>query len=317
MNKLVSKNPVQRFKQGKKIQKAQGGWKVFNTKFDNYYNKLKPALPKGFQQTLDQGADLLNQVQEEEIKKARASYDNQIKNSRPKTIKKNQNIDGSPIKNKQQELISSQEDIKSKVTFTPGTFENPTDSDLGKFTQTGQPSTELPVIQKEQKSFIPGTFNSNFTYNTGNIRANRGNNYSNVDEYWNYLNNNKDSNDYKLFQNVMKTVDGNLNRDTFNQIMSKYGISGNLGRRDSGRLANLLNDLNLIGIEGSDARNSFIDSYNKQFDASRKQSIVNIISKLDPTKYNSVLDYLSKLKQGGNLLPSRNIVERFKQRKFK
>ena len=48
--------------------------------------------------------------------------------------------------------------------------------------------------------------------------------------------------------------------------MSKYGISGNLGRRDSGRLANLLNDLNLIGIEGSDARNAFIDSYNQAYD---------------------------------------------------
>jgi len=47
--------------------------------------------------------------------------------------------------------------------------------------------------------------------------------------------------------------------------MSQYGISGNLGRRDSGRLANLLNDLNLIGTEGSEARNSFIDSYNKNF----------------------------------------------------
>jgi len=47
--------------------------------------------------------------------------------------------------------------------------------------------------------------------------------------------------------------------------MAKYGISGNLGRRDSGRLANLLNDLNLIGTEGSDARNSFIDSYNNHF----------------------------------------------------
>lgn len=162
---------------------------------------------------------------------------------------------------------------QSTVQFTPGILNN------GQFTPTGETTTQfnktslIPQFKpKSQETFGPGTFNTNVTYNSGNIRANRGVNYSNVNEYWDYLNNNRDSNDYKLFQNIMRTTDGNLNRDVFDQTMAKYGISGNLGRRDSGRLANLLNDLNLIGTEGSDARNSFIDSYNNHFNSAQKET---------------------------------------------
>jgi len=43
--------------------------------------------------------------------------------------------------------------------------------------------------------------------------------------------------------------------------MANYGISGNLGKRNSGRLANLLNDLRAIGTKDSDARNAFLNSY--------------------------------------------------------
>ena len=203
---------------------------------------------------------------------------------------------------------------QSTVQFTPGTLNN------GQFTPTGETTTQFDKASlipqftpKPQETFGPGTFNTNVTYNSGNIRANRGVNYSNVNEYWDYLNNNRDSNDYKLFQNIMRTTDGNLNRDVFDQTMAKYGISGNLGRRDSGRLANLLNDLNLIGTEGSDARNSFIDSYNNHFNLAQKEAPVK---KWTPqgqdwrSNLQNVLS-LSYHKKGGTL-SSRNPINRFK-----
>ena len=47
MNKLVSKNPVQRFKQGKKIQKMERGTangKSSNEKFANWLNSVGPKI---------------------------------------------------------------------------------------------------------------------------------------------------------------------------------------------------------------------------------------------------------------------------------
>lgn len=231
--------------------------------------------------------------------------------------------------------IAPAQESTSNITYTPGTMDR-----QGRFTPTGEPTTDINVAKQSlipPRNFYPGTFNTNVTYNRGNIRSNRGINYSNVDEYWNYLNNNKDSNDFKLWSNIMRTQDGNLNREAFDQIMNRYGISGNLGRRDSRRLANLLNDLNLIGTEGSDARNSFIDSYNKQLDlASRAEKNGTVYSNnfnrvqptstfmQQPTNSNKLFSgfedwnrYMknkySFLKKGGNILPSRNPVERFKQ----
>lgn len=43
--------------------------------------------------------------------------------------------------------------------------------------------------------------------------------------------------------------------------MNTFGIRGNLGRRDSGRLANVLNTLSGIGTNGSAIQKSFINSY--------------------------------------------------------
>jgi len=42
--------------------------------------------------------------------------------------------------------------------------------------------------------------------------------------------------------------------------MSAYGIKGNLGRRDSGRLANVLNTIKGIATDDN-VRNSYLDSY--------------------------------------------------------
>ena len=122
------------------------------------------------------------------------------------------------------------------------------------------------------ESYYPGTYsNLNNMFTRKGIRSNRGTNYSNVNEYWDWLQNNKDSEDYKVWSNIMGN-DGYLNKEIFDNVMSQYGIRGNLGRRDSGRLSNLLNDLNLIGVQGrdkngnivmSDARKAFLTNFNR------------------------------------------------------
>ena len=123
-----------------------------------------------------------------------------------------------------------------------------------------------------EQTIQPGTYNNPDFYNRKDIRSDRfADRYSNVDEYWDYLNSGRNQNMYKLWQNVMRTNDGKLNKEAFYEIMDKYGIHGNLGQRDSRRLANLLNDLNLIGTEGTDARNAFINSYNNAFDQASAQ----------------------------------------------
>ena len=122
------------------------------------------------------------------------------------------------------------------------------------------------------ESYYPGTYsNLNNMFTRKGIRSNRGTNYSNVNEYWDWLQNNKDSEDYKVWSNIMGN-DGYLNKEIFDNVMSQYGIRDNLGRRDSGRLSNLLNDLNLIGVQGrdkngnivmSDARKAFLTNFNR------------------------------------------------------
>ena len=81
----------------------------------------------------------------------------------------------------------------------------------------------------------------------------------------------------------MRTQDGALNREVFDEVMSKYGISGNLGRRDSGRLANILNTLNEIGTNGSEARKAFINSYNTAFIPATEARVANVVSDGTPT----------------------------------
>lgn len=119
------------------------------------------------------------------------------------------------------------------------------------------------TITVQPAEYQPGTYNTGYTFNRGNIRANRGINYSNRDQYWNYINNNPSSPDAQLWNNILGGLTNDQKLQAFNQIMDQYGIQGNLGRRDSGRLANLLNDLNLVGTPGSDTRNSFLDSYGR------------------------------------------------------
>lgn len=361
-SKLVSRNPIQRFKQGKSIIKAQYGIKTspssVGTKIGDWervhqgnkliwFNRKQMKILGNGEEVLVDGNYLkgdgsytsmsLRAVKKVKQKDGRMVYkmpDGTWRNEKGQKLTKFVSHEKTPIKKEvpaaeksvtkpavknTQAVTPPQSTItpppsQSTVQFTPGTLNN------GQFTPTGEATTQFnktslipQFTPKPQETFGPGTFNTNVTYNSGNIRANRGVNYSNVNEYWDYLNNNRDSNDYKLFQNIMRTTDGNLNRDIFDQTMAKYGISGNLGRRDSGRLANLLNDLNLIGTEGSDARNSFIDSYNNHFNLAQKEAPA---FKWTPqgedwrSNLQKTLN-LSYRKKGGTL-SSRNPITRFK-----
>ena len=362
MNKLVSRNPIQRFKQGKSIIKATLGIKTspssIGTKIGDWERVSQGNKPLWFNR---KQMKFLGNGEEVLVDGNYLKGDGSYTSKSLRTVKAVKQKDGSmlykmadgtwrnekgqrlvfashqqapkkeevpaarksvtkPVERNTQAATPPQSTVtpppsQSTVQFTPGIINN------GQFTPTGETTTQFnktslipQFTPKPQETFGPSTFNTNVTYNSGNIRANRGVNYSNVNEYWDYLNNNKDSNDYKLFQNIMRTTDGNLNRDVFDQTMAKYGISGNLGRRDSGRLANLLNDLNLIGTEGSDARNSFIDSYNNHFNLAQKETPVK---KWTPqggdwrSNLQNVLS-LSYRKKGGTLSP-RNVILRFKQ----
>ena len=196
--------------------------------------------------------------------------------------------------------------------------------------------------QVDNTYVAPGSYNlQGVTFNRRNIRDNR-NMYKTVDDYWNYLNSPEGmkSNDFQLWSNIMRTQDGALNREVFDDVMSKYGISGNLGRRDSGRLANVLNTLNEIGTNGSEARKAFINSYNKAFDEGStpivknsghdldaKVSLTETTQPVPTTRRFAIPDYVGQFrswvqsqpllsrytKQGGKLI-SRDPVKQFKQK---
>lgn len=201
----------------------------------------------------------------------------------------------------------------------------------------------VPEDQRMDSAYIaPGSYNlQGVTFNRRNIRDNR-NMYKTVDDYWKYLNSPEGmkSNDFQLWSNIMRTQDGALNREVFDDVMSRYGISGNLGRRDSGRLANVLNTLNEIGTNGSEARKAFINSYNKAFDEGStpivknsghdldaKVSLTETTQPVPTTRRFAIPDYVGQFrswvqsqpllsrytKQGGRLI-SRNPVKQFKQK---
>lgn len=162
------------------------------------------------------------------------------------------------------------------MTFTPGRLYEET----WKFTPTGNPQTTLngalqsfkPVVDAPNP-FEPGNYHTSMTINRDNIRANRGTNYSNVDQLWDYVSNHGESTEAQLFNNILGGLEGDNKKKAFMQMMEKYKISGNLGRRDSGRLANMFNDLSAIGTEGSQARQNYVDAFNAEsrMDAARQQ----------------------------------------------
>lgn len=128
-----------------------------------------------------------------------------------------------------------------------------------------------PVVDSPDLS-QPGTFNTDMTFNKDNIRANRGVNYSDVDQLWDYIGSHGESTEARLFNNVLGGLEGDAKKNAFMQMMDKYKVSGNLGRRDSGRLATMFNDLNLIGTKGTAARQSYVNSFNSSFNKAQQEN---------------------------------------------
>ena len=129
--------------------------------------------------------------------------------------------------------------------------------------KTEQPTK--PVLKPIQQSAVinPGTYNTSTVYDDNYIRGFRNNRFNNVTDYWNYIQG--DNEHSKLWNNIFNGLSPYQKRQAYDQIMKQYGINGNLGWRDSRRLADLLNDLNLIGMNGSPTRNSYLSAVRSRY----------------------------------------------------
>lgn len=129
--------------------------------------------------------------------------------------------------------------------------------------KTEQPTK--PVLKPIQQSAVinPGTYNTSTVYDDNYIRGFRNNGFNNITDYWNYIQG--DNEHSKLWNNIFNGLSSYQKRQAYDQIMKQYGINGNLGQRDSRRLANLLNDLNLIGMNGSPTRNSYLNAVRSRY----------------------------------------------------
>lgn len=255
--------------------------RIFNNALSRLYRMKKQSpnkssISKEIQQGKDQNTNLINEKNQSQKRNIRVSTP-KLHYSRKNPIYKTRvkelgltNEDN--VRSKQLELNTFLKARGLQELDPDGTWGEKTENayqlfNSNKNLQSALKPTEVELtprtITVQPAEYQPGTYNTGYTFNRGNIRANRGINYSNRDQYWNYINSNPNSPDAQLWNNVLGGLTNDQKLQAFNQIMDQYGIRGNLGRRDSGRLANLLNDLNLVGTSGSDARNSFLDSYRR------------------------------------------------------
>ena len=116
--------------------------------------------------------------------------------------------------------------------------------------------------------------NEPVVYDTNYIRGFRGQGqrgYRDVDSYLTWLGNNKDSDDYKLFmQNGYFDNKGNLDQGQIREMLTSQGIRGNLGRRDSGRLGNVLTRLRNQSTVGTAEHDQFMQGAVDQFNANKQ-----------------------------------------------
>lgn len=112
---------------------------------------------------------------------------------------------------------------------------------------------------------------SSINYDTNYIRGFRGQEqqgYRDVNSYLTWLGNNKNSDDYKLFmQNGYFNDSGDLDYGQIGAMLASQGIRGNLGRRDSRRLGNVLTRLRNQSTAGTPENKQFlqgvVSSYNQ------------------------------------------------------
>lgn len=324
MQKLVTKNPVQKFKQGRKIVKAQNGW--FSTLL-NVSNTINPLTNNGFtlldkikttqrkQRELQQKLQENQQYSKEQKARWKKLEDDAI-NKRGRYSKSN--------KEQTKPLVQS----NKKTTVQPTAMVTPTEQTLD--IKPVAPMTIVPqntdnTVQGNEYSFTLPKANIQTTtevpmltppeardYNTDNIRAMRGT-YSDVDQYFDYIRNNSNSNEARLWDNMWYGVDDwNKRRQIFDETMKLHGISNNLGRRDSGRLANLHNLLRRITVPGSESEIGFRNGlypYNTMPQYNNNSDYINWRDALNLRYTNPFVSYA---KQGSKLV-SKNPIERFKR----
>ena len=329
MNKLILKNPIQRFKMGKQIVKANGGtghgfWREVTRQNGSRSNVFFPpdytmnigGKKLGFYKTSDdltaaglkQGwydssgnpytfvskptpkSDIAGSITKQDIaKKAPISFKTAFNNARNA---------GQETFNWRGQSYNTRNKGEENYVFQNGKWVDPNKTLIDRatkdFNSTFEKNKDLLTSNETDDSVItirhngfsynlPKTIfsqnntlklqnsNPDYQYNGANIRANRGM-YSNVDQFYDWMNGNRDSDEYKLFANIndgMIDKNGVINRDLYNQFMSASGISGNLGKRDSRRLAELLNTLRGIGTEGSDIRKSYDSGFNSVFNGTQ------------------------------------------------
>lgn len=178
---------------------------------------------------------------------------------------------------KQSPVSTTQQPVTPQPNITGGYTYTPTAS--GTKVSRGGWSFEVPaqsqISQDDWDTYINQPIvdnNTNTTnYDTNYIRGFRGQGeqgYRDVNSYLTWLGNNKDSADYKLFmQNGYFNDSGDLDYGQIGAMLASQGIRGNLGRRDSGRLGNVLTRLRNQSTEGTPENKQFlqgvVSSYNQ------------------------------------------------------
>lgn len=112
--------------------------------------------------------------------------------------------------------------------------------------------------------------NSNNTiYDRNYVRSQRFNNYSNVDQFLEYVKNNPNSDEARLLRQNGFDIDKNPTE--ISDMLALQGIRGNLGRRDSRRLGNVLTRLRNQSTVGTSEHDQFMQGAVEQFNANKQQ----------------------------------------------
>lgn len=315
MNKLISKNPIQRFKQGQKIQRFLGGGIPFaasakkyglrqNAKGERFYRNDKgdvffedgriiPNNKSGkvyrtnrrnvglhevgvvatpTKRKVDSGADwrAAHQAQSEKAQANKPQVNKSTSGQSGRGTKANTRTNSVQTTTSPQAGTSSSNTPTLSNTYvgyaTPETSRVQNVNQNWTYNVGNTSGGFVPTQSSAQKlDEGPSFYGEGLTdFNRGSIRGfrNQDGGFRNVDEYYTWLNNNQNSDQYKLWNNVLEGMDDETRRNTFYQIMNQFGISGNLGRRDSGRLAEVLNTLRDLGVNGSANQKAFMNSYN-------------------------------------------------------
>lgn len=244
--------------QGRIFKRSDGTWRFADgtvvTKFKSP-TTTKKATPQTASQTTS------SDVKTQEAGSSNTQDKTKLTTTRGTTSKQ------SPINTTQQSPTTQSNSYTQTPTSTGMTYSGQNWS----FTvprQQPNPSkdsyTSQPIVEN-----TPNSIN----YDTNYIRGFRGQGqrgYRDVNSYLTWLGNNKDSDDYKLFmQNGYFDKDGNLDYGQIGTMLASQGIRGNLGRRDSRRLGNVLTQLRNQSTVGTPEHDQFMQGAVEQFNRNK------------------------------------------------